>query len=762
MLCTRRPLCFMAVFYALGLLGERVPAEMAIAMLAAALVMTLIETFRKRKYMFLMMALAFLCMGVVRMGLEQRMDFVPPKEPVTLTARIVDCAKIDWEKGYASLEIDHACTTSGDEIAPGRKIRLYVRIAPERIPQVGGMIEVQDVRLSQLRGRRNPGGFDQEGYYRSRGVVMTASAGDEWTVRAPEGLNTRIYQLRSAIRARIQKLFTYAAPMFEGMLLGEKDGIDESVYADIRLSGLAHLLAVSGLHVSALIGFAMWIVRKRQISLKASTVLLLSMIWSIALVTGASASTLRACVMGSAMVVARLLHERYDTPCALASAFLGMTIYNPWYVRDVGFVLSFTTVGGILLLQPTLTCVLERPLRKHKRLAQMISISLSAQLACLPFQMLYFGRVSVVGILLNLLCVPLATTLVIGGVLLLCISVIALPVAQLVAPVFRIGASTLQGITQAASNIPFAAVRVGAPTAAMIAAYYAMLFVISPFFAHARRVKAMCFALTLILMTGLFTARHVQPPVTRYVTLDVGQGDCAVLQSREGAVCIIDAGPEGNSELTGYLHHEGLAADVLILSHLDSDHAGGILSLEQARIPVEKIILPYGIDESEVSADVLRALAALEKRGSKITGAQIGDVLSLPGIEIAILGPESDAEGSNERSLVTRIVSEGVTILSMGDTPAEAEPLRGVKCDIVKIAHHGSKSSTSDLFLDFALPETAVISVGRNAFGHPSDEVLARLAARGVEVWRTDECGEITMTISNGEYQIKTMLHTGE
>ena len=757
----RRPLCWMAVFYALGLLtAGMLPERIAAIGLVAGGIAALVCMRRGRTAAFLLLAVAFACAGMLRMQAERRVPYAGFDAPVSITARVCACQKIDEDEGYALLLVDRIAAQDGTKIAEGKRVRLTVRLTPGQTVDVGGTISAPQTTFYALRGRRNPGGFDQEGYYRSRGVVMTASAGAAWACEPPKGpsLYAALHTMRGAVAARIDALFTYAAPLYQGLLLGDKDGIDEEVYADIRRSGTAHLLAVSGLHVSALMGFVLWAAHKRQLSLRLSTVLALAVLWSYALATGMSASTLRACIMGSLMLGARALHIRYDAPCAWAAAFLLLSIVNPWYIRDVGFVLSFTTVGGLLLFAPALQRALEK---LPGALADTLAVSLGAQLACLPFQITYFGEFSLIGFVMNLLCVPLATALVVGGLLLLALSAVLYPLASVLAPVFRIGAALLQGMTRAASNISFASVRVAALPAAAMAAYVAGAFFISPYFDRAKHTRLLCLGATAVCGAILCVALAA-PPATQYVTLDVGQGDSAVLRTKEGAVCVIDAGPTGNSELTGYLHHEGLDVDVLILSHLDSDHAGGLTALANARIPVRQIVVPYGCDSAGVDAAVSQALAQLHAQGSAITGAGRGDWMELPGAQIVFLGPDAQAKGSNGRSLATRLEAQGVTILSMGDVPQEEEPLRGVSCDVLKVAHHGSRDGTSMLFLHCAQPKLALVSVGRNAFGHPSDEVLARLEAVGAEVLRTDVCGATTLTLQDAGYDVKTTFHTGE
>ena len=755
----RRPLCFAAVFYALGLLaGGRLPDGCMVALLALSAAGAAVCARKGRMIAFLFLSMAFLCVGALRMDAEQKRVFVPPEDVVCVTARVRECVQIEEEEAYAVLFVDRMRTQDGEEIAPGQCVRLTVRISPEHLPAAGGTITAQEVRLSALRGQRNPGGFDQEAYYRSRGVVMLATAGEKWTCEAPGALNpyAMLDRLKSAASERIDRLFAYTAPLYRGMLLGDRDGMDETVYAQIRRSGAAHLLAVSGLHMSALMGFVLFLTQRRQCSLRVSCALALAALWGYGLLAGLGAGTLRACIMGTLLVGARALHARYDTPCALAAAFLLMTLINPWYIRDTGFVLSFATVGGMLLFVPALRGVFKK---LPEKIADTLSFSLGVQLASLPFQMLFFGEISLVGVLANLVCVPFATALVVGAMALIALSVLLAPAAMFLAPVFRIGAAALQGIMQAASNIPFACVRVAAPHAVLIAAYEAIAFLASPYFDRRLRTRLIG-AGAVAACCAVFACALQETKATRYVTLDVGQGDSAVLCTRQGAVCVVDTGPTGSTELTRYLHHEGLSIDVLVLSHLDSDHAGGIVALSRSGIPVGKIVLPYGVEGADPA--ILEALASLTAQGGVLYGAGRGDALEVPGAQLAFLWPAESAHGSNERSLATRIHTQNVTILSMGDVPADSQPLRGVACDVLKVAHHGSRDGTSALFLERADPRLALISVGRNAFGHPSDEALSLLCAQGVQTLRTDERGAITLTLENGSFHVHTMLDTGE
>lgn len=747
----RRPLCMVAASLALGLwVGQYWDAPYALLLSASILGSGVLLAFNRRALPGIL--LCFFLLGALQIRTEQRIDYTPKEESVELHGVILDIDRIDEERTLAYLVLGQVKDEEGNAIAQGRKIRVRVNYAQRNLPEVGAAFSGV-CTLYTPPPRRNPGGFDSEGYYRSRGIVLLGAAETAWEVEALRGfsLSAVLYASRQRLGRLMDTLFGYAAPLYRGMLLGDKQGLDAQVYASIKRSGIAHLLAVSGLHVSVIVGAVYALARRLQISLRARVWGTMALLWAYCLLTGAGASTLRASVMNSVFLLGALCHERYDTPTGLAAAFLLLALPNAWCLRDTGFVLSFATVGGILLIQPLLRrCFARLP----TGIADTLSISLGAQLACMPFLAMYFGEISLVGMVVNLLAVPLASVLVVSGAALLVLAAIALPLAMLLAPLLRVGAYVLQGMAQFAAQMPFSTIRVAAPHVGFVVLYYGIWYTVSGYVHAARKVRALCIGALCACAVVVFYISDT-PPQTRYVQLDVGQGDAALLQTAQGTVILVDVGPTGNSEMTSYLLHYGLSVDVLVLSHLDSDHAGGIVALERAVIPVGEIVLPYGEDAAAVEDEILQALHAYEQRGVPIKGAWAGDVWTGPGVEIEVLAPKRAQRNRNDGSLVTMLRAEGVRILSTGDASQSSEPLHGVACDVIKVAHHGAQTSSSELFLDRAMPTLALISVGRNAYGHPRAEVLERLWMRGVQVMRTDEGGAITLTLAGGEINVQ-------
>lgn len=751
----RRPLCWVAAFYAAGIyFAPHVAITVALVGAIGAGASTLF--FLGKRNAWVSLCICFFCVACIRMNVE--MNIVPSlsDEKTQISGVVERVISIDEERGYSVVVLkDVIC--ENDEMNPRGKIRLSLNMDGRQAPQADDTVQAV-VAAYMPRGQRNPGGFDAYGYYRSQGITLMASTWNDWSSVPKEGFSPArtADALRAHLSSRIDALFTYTAPLIKGMVLGNKQDMPQEWSAGIRQSGLSHLLSVSGLHVGIIVWFISSILERLKVSLRVRTVALLVLMWAYCYLTGAAPGTQRACVMGSVSVFCRLCTDKYDLPSSFAFAFIVLAVINPWCMYNAGFVLSFVAVAGIVLTYNTLVRLLSRLPEKQ---AQAIAISVSAQLACLPFQVIYFGEVSVIGLLTNLVCVPLASLLVILSVCLLLIDLLFSPLALLIALFVRVMAGCLLYISQIAASFPWATLLVQTPPMYAVVMYYVCLFLVSPFVFLRARTKAIgisC-AIAAVMLTSAIT--HEDKKLS-YVQLDVGQGDCAVFFQSDGKAGVVDTGPTGNSELVSYLRHEGLTVDLLVLTHLDADHAGGLVKLAASGIPVRRIVLPAGIDAATVDPEVLRALEALAKGAELLGGVQKGDVIPWQGDwTLDVLWPDARAEGSNERSIVLRMCAQDVSILSTGDIPENHEVVRDVACDVLKVSHHGSKDGTSELFVSQAMPDYALISVGRNSYGHPNEQVMARLISHGAQILRTDQTGAITVTIDEGNIEVETFLH---
>ena len=256
------------------------------------------------------------------------------------------------------------------------------------------------------------------------------------------------------------------------------------------------------------------------------------------------------------------------------------------------------------------------------------------------------------------------------------------------------------------------------------------------------RGRYRAFAGCLILMLVGYWPRL--NPAARYVQLDVGQGDAAVLRKGRQAL-MVDVGPEDSYDALRYVRHEGLLVDTVILSHLDEDHMGALSTLLQSEVDVGRIVLadPSGEKLSETARS---ALELAQQMDVPVEIVSAGDSVIWADVRFEVLSPKETLKGSNERSLVLYADFEGMRVLLTGDLPIECEMERPPECDVLKVAHHGSKNASSLTFLEKTSPQIALISVGaENGYGHPTQRVLDDLQAVGAIIYRTDECGCITL-----------------
>ena len=248
-------------------------------------------------------------------------------------------------------------------------------------------------------------------------------------------------------------------------------------------------------------------------------------------------------------------------------------------------------------------------------------------------------------------------------------------------------------------------------------------------------------------------------PDARYVQLDVGQGDAAILRHGRHAT-LVDVGAANSYDALRYLRHEGLYVDSLLLSHLDEDHAGALNGLMQSEIDISRGVMPSGTQVEDASTAVQNGFRTAEEKGVLPEIVSAGDRIVSGDYVFDVLSPREGLTGENERSLVLYTQSMGTKILMMGDLPAKSEMDDPPDCDVLKVAHHGSKYATSDAFVEKTTPSLAMISVGaNNRYGHPTERVIKALESVGAAIYRTDESGCITLWLSDKSATVQTYLH---
>lgn len=643
----------------------------------------------------------------------------------------------------------------------GTPVLLYLRGTCEAAPGDTLSVTADFLRADRMFGEENR-------YHSARGVFLTAYAEAEDAVLTPcDRTPPRYLPLvwANGLKEGIAAAFPQEhAALLHAVTLGDKSGLSDGTVSLFNRSGLSHLLVVSGLHMSILLwGLTRLFARRKRLSALLGLVFLVL----FTLLVGSTPSAIRAAVMNALVLLAPTLRRETDPPTSLGAALLLLLLQNPYAAAGVSLQLSFASVAGILLvadpLYRRLTASCERlaPAPWVRRALALLWGSLSASLGAMlfttPLIALWFGVISLLSPLSNLLCLWAAALLLAGGLLsgllTLLAPALAAPFVFLTSLVCRYTlwvAEWVGSLSFAALSLEHLYYRLW-----LLAVYagLALLFLprrrkrppLRPVLPLCSAVLLLCAAIVLTRLT------YTAPPLTVTV-LDVGQGASAAFHS-EGCTALVDCGGSGADSAgdvaADYFQSLGLSTlDLLILTHLHDDHFNGVETLF-ARMEIGTVLLPGSPDETD-------RLARLEELARE-EGAQLHFIserttAALGGCSLTLYPPLGSGT-SNEEGLFVLCSAGHFDTLITGDADSAIEAMLVKYYDLpdtelLLVGHHGSAGSTSDAFLEAIRPEYAVISVGHNSYGHPRPEVLERLARAGAEIYRTDLHGSVTLSVS--------------
>jgi len=693
-------------------------------------------------------------------SLRARIPALPPEGQGFVTGRVVTEPRVKPNAANMYLA-DAQWTVDGNTYAiPGKLWLRYTSYDEELgpLPEPGQIVRAE-ARVTIPQGQRNPGGFDFRAYLQREGAYMAAYTYRpmEITGQSASGPGIWLQRLRGTVSRRMDVLFGPHAPVIRGMLIGEKQDISNEEMQSFRRSGIAHLLAVSGLHVGFVALPLMGLAKKLKLSGWPRLLMLGLPLLFYCLLVGAPPGTVRACGMLMLVQAAPEARRRYESLSALAAVFWGMLVINPLSLWGPGLLLSCSAVLGISLFYGRFKRFLHR---LPKWLASSLAVSMAAQLGTLPLVAAYFNEVSLLGLLTNLAAVPIAGAVVMAGLLATLLDFVWAPLAYPLALLVRACAVALKFLSDTVAAVPFATVRVATPPWYVVAACYGAIALMGEIVSLGKRWRKWAVSgLGLVVTLGLSALLTWHGP--QYAQLDVGQGDAAVLRVN-GFTAVVDTGNQGSGALADYLRHEGLAVDALFLSHPHGDHAGALLDLVEEGVPIRKIWMTGDLAAEQIDDASYAGLMAAAQGGIPIEPLSAGERLELAsGLTVEALHPlaQSQARDINDLSLALMFDIGGVRLLTTGDVTSVAEPLRGVDCDILKVSHHGSRYSTGPAFLRATSPALALISVGHNDFGHPAPIVLDNLHEVGARVLRTDQTGAITIRFDPQEPR-KITVHT--
>ena len=594
--------------------------------------------------------------------------------------------------------------------------------------------------------------------FTSKGVFLLAYRRGEASYGEGTSASPRWWPVRMgrAMQSRIAELFMGdEAGFLTAILTGDKSRLSDEGAAALSEAGLYHILAVSGMHCGFLLALVTYLTGKHRRRLTALCALPLLAFY--AALTGGSPSVLRSCVMLAFLLAAPVCRRDSDGPTALLAALFLILLANPFAAASISLQLSFTAMAGILFLTPRLYRLLMHG-RKGNRVTRFLSAGFSATMGALVFTVplsgWYFGTLTLISPLSNLLCLWAASGVFVLGLVTVLLGFFCLPPAKLLAVVPALLTRYILLMAGLLAKIPYHAAYFANPYLKYWLAYAYILFLTAWLRRKAPRRK---YALAAIL-TCLTLALTVKLGGWRYhagldvKVLDVGQGQCVLLASG-GDFTLVDCGSGNSWYGPGEIASQHLRAmgcrklDRLVLTHYDSDHISGVRSL-LARMDVDTLLVPELADDG-LGGEILELA---REHGVTVETVESRTELPMGKAVLTVLPPVGEGE-DNERGLSVLASAEDADILITGDMDAaterkflEAYDLPDI--EVLVAGHHGSRYSTSNDLLDALTPETACISVGSNSYGHPADETMRRLAEHGCAIYRTDMQGTIHLSLN--------------
>jgi competence protein ComEC len=642
--------------------------------------------------------------------------------------------------------------------------------------------------------------FDYRDYLARQGIGSTISYPSTSLIATGQGnpIRARLYDLRAELSSSLEDALPEPeAALAQGILLGRRASLPDDLKEDLNDTNTSHLIAVSGYNVTLVAGLFIaalaWLIGRRP----AAWLALLAII-AYALLVGGQPSVLRAAIMGGMYVVAIALGRQSGALQGLALAGAGMTAFDPLLLKDISFQLSFASALGLIVFSPALRAHIEAALARLsadrelagplRALIELLAVTVAAIAFTLPITAVNFHRISLIALPANLLTVPAFPLIMVSSALTAVGGMVATPIGTFLGWLTWAPVAYLIEVVRLLADLPFAAASIDGLTSAHALAYYAALASVlwltargpaklalpaRPAWAGdllsglARPLAALPtvgIAIVLALATVLVWLLILGSPSDRLsVTfLDVGQGDAILIRSPSGHNILVDGGPSGEAitaALGRHLPFWDRRLHLVVLTHPDQDHLAGLVTVLE-RYDVDQVLAPALAGDSP-SFDAWQD--AIAEHDIPQTDAFAGHWLDLGGgATLSVLHPPRDLLPADEddNSLVLKATLGDAAFLLTADIGADGEAYlldnhADLRAPVLKVAHHGSRVSTSTAFLAAVQPLTAVISLGEgNRYGHPALQTLDRLGSR--PVFRTDRHGDVQISTDGHKLWIKT------
>lgn len=733
----------------------------------------------KQRPIALLALLLFLILQILPAGLFCEPLKLQKKCEVQVTGRVIRQNNDDEKQ---QIYLGDCMVRSGESVFETKKLLVYLNGTGEY--PIGADLSLSGT-IYPLEEPTNPGQFNSRLYYQGQGISYTVY-GENAEIAAVHPAFVRRSLQR--FRERISRIYDAVlndldSGILKAMILGEKTDLNEEIKALYQRNGISHLLAISGLHVS-LAGMGLYRLLKRCTgSWFLSGVPALTFLCAYGWMTGASMSTLRAVMMCSLAIAADLVGRTYDMLSAMGAAAMALMITNPLNARQSAFLLSFGAVLGIALV----LAIWKLYQNSENKLLQAVSVSLSVMLITFPVLLMSFFEYPLYSTFLNLLVIPLMSVLMVCGILCGLTGMLSLSLAGICGIPCHLILSVYAWSGRKCLTLPGAVLAMGAPERWKIALYYGALISCLFLLYRERRkkkywhkkqsfhpsVRVLTISLGVMALSAGLLCLRVQTGLS-VTMLDVGQGDSIFLKAPDGTACLYDGGSTSVSKVGSYrilpfLKSEGVhELDYILISHMDRDHISGIQELlEDSRsaggIRIGHAVLPKLQRKDDA---YLEMEEMIQKAGISILYMSAGDRLCKNAFSFNCLWPRTDvlSDDRNDLSLVLLAEYGDFQMLLTGDIGPQTERALAAsghleEAEILKVPHHGSRYSSTDVFLSRVRPDISLISCSAaNRYGHPGGETLERLTEAGSRILITRDCGAIRIWTDGKQVRVRCFM----
>lgn len=678
---------------------------------------------------------------------------MPIKEMVTIISDI-------QEKEYKKV-----CTAK--IVRNNKKILINIKMSQD-IPSIkyGDSLYIEG-EFKQPEEARNYKGYNYKQYLKTKKIIGTVELEKVKILKSSNG--SFIHNIQKYIRDTINGTLTdEEGNLLLAILLGDKDKLSEDIQESFKTSNLSHMLAVSGAHVSYIILGLTYVLQNSIIGKKNGKIVCIIFLLAFMAITNFTPSVTRACIMAILTLFSSIIYRKSDVYTNISVAALITLIFNPYSLLDLGFQLSYGGTIGIIIF-------IKRIQEKKSNskvinyIKQMALVSIYANIIIIPIMMYHFNTVSFTFIISNIMASPILGIIVITGFLFIIASITVKPLTRLIAIFIKPILSILIKISQICSKLPFSNILVVTPYMFNVISYYAIILYCIKSKKNNKCKIIICLLIVLILINFII---YIFPQKLRIFFIDVGQGDSTLIITPDIKTVLVDGGGSdsfdvGEKVLLPYLlDRRILKVDYVLISHFDTDHCGGILTIME-KVKVKNIIIS---EQAEHSENYERFKKLMIHKKIRLIEVKKGDKIKIGRYsEFKILFPTSrllSENPLNNNSIVAQFNYNNFKMLFTGDIEklAEQQILKTekaeIRADILKVAHHGSKTSSIPEFIKAVKPKIALIGVGKNnTFGHPNQQTIKNLENIKCRIYRTDLQGEIIIKIDQkGRMNVKSKL----